>query len=302
MMYNPQLETFICVTESGSFSKAAAKLYISAPAVIKQINLLENSLGLKLFERTHRGLAITKAGKSLYRDAKYMIQYSKDSLQRAQDAMKEEVDEIRVGTSSLTPPDIFVNLWPRIQKIYPSMTLKLIPFENTPEHAREILANMGQNIDVVSGIFDEALLKYRDCDATEISRVPFCLAVSIRHRLAQKEIIHLSDLSGERLMLMKRGWSCYMDVLRNDIIRNHPDIQVVDFDFYNIEAFNRCERDGEVLPAFPSWERVHPLIKIIPVDWSYTMPFGILHAKYPSAKVRRLIQAIEQLKEGSGSE
>ena len=42
MMYNPQLDTFICVVEAGSFSKAAEELYISAPAVIKQINSLEN--------------------------------------------------------------------------------------------------------------------------------------------------------------------------------------------------------------------------------------------------------------------
>lgn len=41
MMYNPQLDTFICVVEAGSFSKAADKLYISPPAVIKQINSLE---------------------------------------------------------------------------------------------------------------------------------------------------------------------------------------------------------------------------------------------------------------------
>lgn len=65
MMYNPQLDTFICVVESGSFNKAAERLYISVPAVIKQINALENSLDIQLFERTHRGLVVTEAGKSL---------------------------------------------------------------------------------------------------------------------------------------------------------------------------------------------------------------------------------------------
>lgn len=45
MMYNPQLETFISVVEAGSFSKAADKLYISPPAVIKQINSLESFCG-----------------------------------------------------------------------------------------------------------------------------------------------------------------------------------------------------------------------------------------------------------------
>ena len=36
MMYNPQLDTFLCVVEAGSFSKAAEQLYISAPAVINR--------------------------------------------------------------------------------------------------------------------------------------------------------------------------------------------------------------------------------------------------------------------------
>ena len=296
MMYNPQLDTFICVVEAGSFSKAAEELYISAPAVIKQINSLENSLNLQLFERTHRGLIITEAGKSLYQDAKYLIQYSKESLIRAQEAMNHNEEIIRVGISPMTPPEIFVELWPKIQKIYPEMKFKLITFENTPENAREILANMGKNIDVIAGIFDETMLELRGCDGTEISREPFCVAVSIHHRLAKKEKITLDDLAGENLMLMQRGWSYYGDMLRDDMMKNHPEINIVDFNLYNVEAFNRCENNNEVLLAFKSWESVHPLIRIIPVEWDYTMPFGILHSKKPSIKVKRLINAINKVK------
>ena len=40
-MYNPQLDTFIRVADAGSFNRAAEAMYISPPAVIKQINLLE---------------------------------------------------------------------------------------------------------------------------------------------------------------------------------------------------------------------------------------------------------------------
>ena len=296
MMYNPQLDTFICVVEAGSFSKAAEELYISAPAVIKQINSLENSLDLQLFERTHRGLIITEAGKSLYQDAKYLIQYSKESLIRAQEAMNHNEEIIRVGISPMTPPEVFVELWPKIQKIYPEMKFKLITFENTPENAREILANMGKNIDVIAGIFDETMLELRGCDGTEISREPFCVAVSIHHRLAKKEKITLDDLAGENLMIMQRGWSYYGDMLRDDMMKNHPEINIVDFNLYNVEAFNRCENNNEVLLAFKSWESVHPLIRIIPVDWNYTMPFGILHSKTPSIKVKRLINAINKVK------
>ena len=50
MMYNPQLETFLKVADAGSFNKAAEEAYITPTAVIKQINLLEDSLGVR--ERT----------------------------------------------------------------------------------------------------------------------------------------------------------------------------------------------------------------------------------------------------------
>lgn len=100
--------------------------------------------------------------------------------------MNSNEEIIRVGISPMTPPEIFVELWPKIQEIYPDMKFKLITFENTPENAREILANMGKNIDVIAGIFDKTMLELRGCDGTEISREPFCVAVSIHHRLAKK--------------------------------------------------------------------------------------------------------------------
>lgn len=296
MMYNPQLETFLCVVESGSFSKAADKLFITAPAVIKQINSLESSLGLQLFDRTHRGLLVTDAGKSLYKDASYVIQYCKESVIRAQNAMSEDEDMIRVGISPLTSPQIFVDLWPRIQEMEPDMKFQLVPFENTPENAREILANLGQNIDVVAGMFDDTMLELRRCNGIEISREPFCLAVSINHRLAQKEKLEMSDLHGETVMLMRRGWSNYVDMLRDDLWKNHPEVEIADFEFYSVDVFNQCENGNDLLLVIKSWESVHPLLKVIPVDWNYGTPFGLLYAKNPSAKVNKLLGVIEQIK------
>src|SRR5699024_299598 len=143
-LYNPQLETFLCVAECGSFNKAAERLYISPPAVIKQINLLEESLGLQLFVRTHRGLRLTAAGQCLRQDAKYIIQYCKDSVTRARNAMQESENVIRIGTSPMTPAQVLVDLWPRLQAVFPGIKFQLVPYENTPENAREILANLGQ--------------------------------------------------------------------------------------------------------------------------------------------------------------
>lgn len=166
-MYNTQLETFLRVADAGSFNKAAAEAFITPTAVIKQINLLEASLDVKLFERTHRGLILTKAGKSLYQDAKYIIQYCKDSVIRARNAMQEDTNVIRIGTSPMTPAQLLMPLWPKIQEKCPDMKFQIVPYENTPENAREILANLGQNIDVVGGIFDDTMLDLRHCAGLE---------------------------------------------------------------------------------------------------------------------------------------
>lgn len=156
-MYNPQLETFIRVADAGSFNRAAEESFITPTAVIKQINSLESALEVKLFDRSHRGLTLTKAGRSLYQDAKYVIQYCRDSVTRAKNAMQEDLNIIRIGSSPMTPAQLMMGLWSKIQALHPDIKFQIVPFENTPENAREILANLGKNIDVAGGIFDDTM-------------------------------------------------------------------------------------------------------------------------------------------------
>lgn len=292
-MYNPQLETFLRVADAGSFNKAAELSYITPTAVIKQINLLEADLDVKLFERTHRGLKLTKAGMSLYNDAKYIISYCRDSVTRARNAMQEDTDVIRIGISPMTPAQILVELWPKIHAVCPEIKFQLVPFENTPENAKEILANLGKNIDVVAGIFDETMFGLRQCAGFEIAREPLCCAVSVQHRLAEKNKLTVQDLYGENLMLIHRGWSHHVDSLRDDIWENHSQINIIDFDFYDVGIFNRCESSNDVLMAVRTWANVHPLLKIIPVEWEHFIPYGLLHSPTPSESVQRFLSAIQ---------
>lgn len=288
-MYNPQLDTFIKAADAGSFSRAAEESFITPTAVIKQINLLEDTVGVKLFERPHRGLTLTKAGRSLYQDAKYIIQYCRDSVTRARNAMQEDSCIIRIGSSPMTPAQLLMDLWSKIQALYPDIKFQIVPFENTPENAREILANLGKNIDVIGGIFDETMLDLRGCSGLELVRGRFGCAVSIHHRLAAKDKLAISDLYGENLLLMHRGWSHYVDRLRDDLWQHHQQINIVDFDFYSMDIFNRCENTNDVLLAIQGWANVHPLLKVIPVEWDHSIPYGILHSKEPSTNVQRFL-------------
>ncbi len=294
-MYNPQLETFICVADAGSFNKAAEVLYITPTAVIKQINLLETNLEVELFVRTHRGLILTESGKALYKDAKYIIQYCKDSVVRAKNAGHESDNVIRIGTSPMTPGQFLMELWPKIHKICPDIKFELIPYENTPENAREILKNLGQNIDIVAGIFDPLFLENRQCAALELRKEIIQCAVSIYHPLAEKEQLTVNDLCGENLWLIKRGWNHHLDIMREELTKEHPQINIVDFDFFSLSVFNQCENSNDIMMAIDNWKNIHPLLKIIPVNWNYIIPFGILHSPNPSEPVRRFLDAVRQV-------
>lgn len=294
-LYKNRLETFLQVADAGSFSKAAERLYISPTAVIKKINLLEFELKLTLFTRTHRGVFLTPSGQSLYDDAKYIIQYTNDSITRAQNAVNEKENIVRIGTSIMTPSDFLVDLWSKTHVHCPEIKFELVHFENTPHNAREILKNLGRDIDIVPGVFDKSLLKERQCTALELSRSPVCCTVSINHRLANRASIDIEDLFGETLMIIQKGWISHIDELRDDISQNYPQIKIVDFNFYNLAVFNQCENSNNIILSIEQWSSVHPLLKVIPIKWKYQIPFGILYSPNPSRKVRSFINAVAKV-------
>ena len=215
--------------------------------------------------------------------------------------MQEDTNIIRIGTSPMTPAQLLMPLWPGIQSRCPDMKFQIVPFENTPENAREILANLGKTIDVIGGIFDETMLKLRGCAGLTLSREPFCCAVSVHHQLAVKDKLTIQDLYGENLLLMCREWSHYVDALRDDIWKNHPKIRIVDFEFYNMDVFNRCESTNDILLAISGWANVHPMLKVIPVDWNFSIPYGLLHSPAPSETVERFLNAASDSVRASGN-
>lgn len=231
----------------------------------------------------------------MYHDAKYVIQYCQESVGRAKNAMQKEDSVIRIGTSPMTPGHFLMNLWGEIHEICPEIKLQLVPFENTPENAREILRNLGTHIDLVCGAFDDTALENWKCDGCMLFHAPLRCAVSIYNSLAQKDCLQISDLYGQNFMVIRRGWNENVDKMRDDLSSQHPQIHIVDFDFLNLNVFNQCENSNDLMMCIDEWANVHPLLKVLPVEWEYALPFGLLHAPQPTPMVERFLRAVEQV-------
>ena len=182
----------------------------------------------------------------------------------------------------------------KVRKHLPNLKLQLIPFENKPENAKEILNNMGKDIDIVVGIYDEILLGSRNCTVTNLFYEPLRCAVSINHRLADKEILSYEDLYEDNVMIIHKGWNNAMDKLRSEIIHKHPKINIKDFNFFDLGIFNQCENSNDILVLADNFIGVHPLLKIIPVEWDFSTPFGVIHSTNPSEIVKEFLNKIKE--------
>lgn len=294
-MYDPSLDTFIAVAECGSFTKAAQRLYISSTAVMKQMNALERRLELKLLDRTPSGVRLTSAGEIIFRDAQFIIGYSKRSVTDARAAMNTRNDTFRVGTSLLNPAKPFMDLWYRVNSEFPEHKLHLVPFEDDHEGILSEIGKLGEKFDFLIGVCDSRIWLSM-CQFLPLGRYRKMVAVSRDHPLAAKERLEISDLYGETLMMVRRGDSGVNDFLRNDMEKNHPRIRIEDTaQFYDMAVFNRCAETQNVLLTIECWQDVHPGLISIPVNWDYSIPYGLLYSKDAPEDVLKFVDAIEKM-------
>lgn len=296
-MYNLALDTFITVADCGSFTKAAEKLYISPTAVMKQINALEKHLELKLLDRKPSGVYLTAAGKVIYKEAKFIAEYSKKAILSAKAAEQRFDTTFCVGTSTLNPAKAFMDLWYKINKDFSGYKLHLVPFEDDHNGILGEIEKLEEKFDFLIGVCDsKAWLSL--CNFLPLGRYKKMVAVSRDHRLAAKKRLKVEDLYGETLMMVRRGDSGVNDFLRNDLEKKYPQIKIEDTpQFYDLSVFNKCAETDNVLLTIECWRDVHPGVVTIPVEWDYSIPYGLLYSHNAPDDVLKFVEAARKTTE-----
>ena len=293
MLSTKYLETFITTAECGSFRKAGDALYITPSAVIKQIDLLEEEAGVPLFERTHRGLVLTESGESLYNDAKTVEVMLQKAVERARKLARGTDDILYIGTSPITPAEFITEKWEAMYQKLPGMKVQIVPFQNTEKEISHVFRHLGEEIDLISGTIDEKHLAWRNCSGVVTEYCKAEIAVPMSHPWAKKKHIQAEELLHQEILLLEPGKMEVMDRIREDLLQKDPAIRITDFPYYAMEVFNQCEQSGAALVTMEKWTRAHPTLKTIEVtDWQYQIPYGLLYAKHPSAKVRKFLELL----------
>lgn len=296
-LLNPLLAAFRCVAARGSFNSASGELFLSATAVRKQMNMLEDALGVALFTRGKRGLRLTAEGRELLQGLEGLASAAQEILGRME-AANGARGALRVGTSTLNPASVLIELLKGMDALR-EHPLELVQFDDGRDGILAEIGSLGIKYDVLVGPCDSRAWQER-CNFYPLGTYAMCCAVPAGHRLAARFRIALPDLAGETVVLGARGDSVSVDAARRLLdaqggirLENGPY-------FYDLEIFNNCAQAGKILLTLECWQDVHPAFVTVPVAWDCRGSYGLMYAKNPPARVTALLTRLQNREEGAG--
>ncbi len=195
----PQVEAFVAVATHGSFAKAASALFLTQPSVSARVQVLENALGQRLFERRGRGVRLTRAGSVFLPFAERILKTVGEGIQALEAAQSAEGGLLSIAAAL----SVSTYLLPGILKGF------------RHEHpAARVSVRSGHSRDVLRMVLDEETeiglargLTHPAVHTVRLGHDEILLVVPPSHPFARRGHVRLTDVAPEPLILFDKGSS-----------------------------------------------------------------------------------------------
>ena len=192
------LKYIVAVAQTKSFIKAAEQCFVSQPTLSMQVKKLEESLGVKIFERNNKRVLITDVGQSIIATAKHILQEVDLIKEISTNAKNPLAGNFKLGAFPTLASYILPSLVPLIKEQLPHIRLILVE-EKTDTLIQQLKNGELDAALLATPIKEDGLVAERLFDDT------FKLAVSSQHNLATQTAITPLDLAGEPILLLDEG-------------------------------------------------------------------------------------------------
>lgn len=280
-MYDPHLDTFLIVANTGSFSKAAEYLYVTPSAVIQQINALENDLKVTLFRRSNKGVSLTRQGSYLRNECTDYLRRGKEIREQLL-AMSDSELSMILGTSLKEKCRVFYDFWIRFTETAEQYTVKLKTIDTE--------FPIPEDIDMIEAV-NTGEPWQKQWQFLELCRVPYGIAVAQDHPLYKKKELRYEDLVGYTVILQRA------DETREDLRMIRKDLSS-----HGIRTIERNGFGGDVvwdasinkqpIVIAKSFQDVVFDMNIKKMDWPYKIPYGLFYRPETSGLPSRLIEFV----------
>ncbi|HEY1685369.1 MAG TPA: LysR family transcriptional regulator [Tepidisphaeraceae bacterium] len=233
---NPNhLALFHAVSEAGSFTKAAERLFISQPALSQQVGQLEQSLGVKLFDRLPRGVRLTHAGQILAAHAARIAALDEQALRQIQELRGLARGRLTIGASQTIGVYLMPEILGRFRRMHPQIDLDL-QIGNT-EVIQQRLAD-----DLLDLALTEGFIQQPDLDASIFEQDNLVAIVPPRHSLLEKKSVSAKQFCVEPMIAREQG-SGTRAVIERALARKSVQ-RTVAMTLGNLEAIKRAVQAG----------------------------------------------------------
>lgn len=196
------LHYFIVVAEELNFRRAAARLNIAQPPLTRQIQQLEEELGVELFHRTTRQINLTQAGQVYLLEARRVLALVQEGIAMARLASRGEIGRLVVGFEGSSAYDIVPLSVKAFRDKYPKVNI--IVYEMTTGEQVQALHNDHIGI----GFVVLPLSDSRGLMVETILREPLIVALPQNHYLSDQLEVDLADLKDEIFIICPRHYKC----------------------------------------------------------------------------------------------
>jgi LysR family carnitine catabolism transcriptional activator len=215
------LEAFLAVAESGSFSRSAAMLGLSQPAVSARVKHLEEVLGVTLFHRTSRRVAISESGERLRIRIERTMGELRTLLKEFDAEASLRKGRVKIGASPSVAASFLPEAIARFNKRWPEIEITL----RDDFYGRDLERLTKGDVDFAVIPYDQPTEQFR---FELLLRDSFSPIVPNRHRLATKQRVTLADLVKEPLVTVppeSAAWASLKNAFGRAGLDFHPRFQ-----------------------------------------------------------------------------
>lgn len=193
-----QLEMFQAIVETGSFTAAGQKLYVSQSAISRQIKLLEEELGDQIFRRIHKKIYLTPTGEVLLQYSRKVFNDMRMMISEISDLTHLRRGHLRIAGGMSVCTYLFPHLLKEYQQRYPNVQLTIATGIN--EEILRLLRANDADLALLSLPFNED-----DLEIVPALTEEMVLVMHKNHPLAKKVEVSFQDLSPHTFIHFERG-------------------------------------------------------------------------------------------------
>lgn len=201
------LRSLVAVERLGSVGAAAHALDYTPSAVSQQVKRLESQTGVRLLERSGRGVLLTEAGRTLTESARDLLGQMERLEARIHGASGERVGTIRLATFATAYRGLVVTALSRLREASPAVVLR--PDELDPEEAVEAVASGTHDLALVHNWEPLPLLVPDHLEVRDLGRDVADVLVHREHPLARRRSVGVRDVADEAWVSVPPGSICH---------------------------------------------------------------------------------------------